>query len=124
MKNAHSMGATLEWENPGPDVSSGDPVALENCLAVAVTDIKTGESGTLAVEGGFDLPKTDGESIATGESLVWLIDDSEFYPHGAEPDGDVLIGCALAMKPADESDPTVRVKLTPVNVTRTTNTAE
>lgn len=95
------------------DISSGDVVVTGNLIGVAVADIATGETGAVAVEGVFDVPKVTGAVIAQGETVMWDTSAGKFDDNQATPaTGDVSNG-AIAWAAAGNSETTVRVKLTP-----------
>ena len=119
MQNKVSEGKTLLWTNgTGSDVVSGQCVVVGTLLAVAAVDIADGETGTVELEGVFDLPKVDAAEIAVGETLTW--DISALSGAGAFDDdaavaaaGDITGACAVALETKGvTSGGTIRVKLT------------
>lgn len=72
MKNARQKGETLSFTNNGEDdIASGDVVPLPNRIAVAVTDISVGKSGSIDLEGVFELPKKSTDVVEFGDDLYW-----------------------------------------------------
>ena len=53
---------------PVDDIKGGDLVVMPAMVAVAITDIATGEPGACAAVGVFDLPK-DGTALAQGQAV-------------------------------------------------------
>jgi len=93
------------------DIFSNDVVAFGVLLAVAVSDIPTGEVGAISVEGVFDLPKKAGGAISAGQPVTWSVADKALIG-GTGVAGD-LGGGAVAVLPAAAGDTTVRVRLCP-----------
>jgi len=52
-------------------IASGDVILIGKRIGVAVTDIALGDTGALAVEGVFDLPKVTTQAPAQGVLLYW-----------------------------------------------------
>lgn len=72
MKNARQDGKTLSFTNNSEDdIASGDVVPLANRIAVAVTDISAGKSGSIDLEGVFELPKKSTDVVEFSEDLYW-----------------------------------------------------
>jgi len=96
---------------PAADVASNDVIAFGVLLGVAVSDIAANDTGALAVEGVFDLPKKTGGAIAAGVPVTWSVADKALiFGAGAAND---LAGGAVAIQAAAAGDAVVRVKLTP-----------
>lgn len=75
MDNYIQEGKTLVWANStGSAVLSGDPVVVENVLAVAAANIANGLNGALATFGVFQLAKTAGQVMAQGLLVYWDAD--------------------------------------------------
>lgn len=120
MKNSIQKGDYIEWSNgTGSDVASGDVVPLQHCVGVAVTDIADGESGTLAIEGVFEVPKVPAAVFAAGEKLIYDDSAAQFDDSSATPAAGDLTGAAIAVEPGANAETTAVVKLTPGNVERT-----
>lgn len=117
-------GETITWTNGGSAVSSGDVVVIgtngDAILGVALADIAGSASGSVAIEGVFDLPKVDAAVIAIGEFVIWDSSVSEFDDNAATPaTGDVSAGAfAIETKGATTGE-TIKVKLTSVPSTLT-----
>lgn len=56
---------------PSGDVAVGDVVPLTNVCGVAMTDIATGATGVLALEGIWTVPGVSGTVFAVGDVLYW-----------------------------------------------------
>lgn len=113
-QNHVQPGEIMPWTNgTGADVASGDPVLVESMLCVALGDIADGESGSLATQEVWSLPKA-AVDINQGEDIFWDIDGD---PVGGEAGSgcltnvvaDVLAGKAFA--PAVAADATVKAKI-------------
>lgn len=96
---------------PTAAVASNAVIPLGVLIGVAVSDIAANDTGGLAVEGVFDLPKKAGGAIGVGQPVTWSAADAAFV-FGAGVANDVA-GGAVAVQAAVNADTTVRVKLTP-----------
>jgi len=103
-------GETIDY-TPAAAVASNDVIALGVLLGVAVSDIAANDTGALAIEGVFDLPKKTGGAVTAGQRVTWSVADKAFIG-GAGVANDVA-GGAVAIAAAANGDATVRVKLTP-----------
>jgi predicted RecA/RadA family phage recombinase len=106
-------GETLEYANSGSAIASGDVVVIGNIIGVALVDIAaTSGTGTVAIEGVFDLPKVDGAVIAQGEKLVWDVSAGKFDDGSATPaSGDVSVCCVAMEGKGVTTGATIQVKL-------------
>ena len=110
-------GAVIDWTNGGTAVSSGDVVAIgtngDAILGVALVDIANGATGSVQIEGVFEVPKADAAVIAVGEYVVWDSSAGNFDDNAAvAATGDVSDGAfAIESKGATTSE-TIKVKLT------------
>ena len=80
-------------------------------IGVVCADIAANDTGPLAIEGVFDLPKKAGAAINAGDKLTWSVADSAFIK-GAGVTGDTL-GGAVCVASALSADTVIRVKLLP-----------
>ena len=88
-KNHVQPGKVLDYVNDtGADIASGDVVKAGALLGVALKDIPDGETGSVAVDGVFAVPKVTGTPIAQGASVVFKA-DSKAFTVGATAAGDV-----------------------------------
>lgn len=110
-------GCTIDWTNGGTAVSSGDVVVIgtngDAVIGVALVDIANGATGSVAVDGVFEVPKADAAVIAIGEFVIWDASAGNFDDNAATPAaGDVSDGAwAIESKGATTSE-TIKVKLT------------
>lgn len=110
---------TTKYVQPGEVIdytpSAATPVnsvvVLGILLGVAMTDIAANATGSLGIEGVFDLPKKTGAAITAGAKLTWSVASGAFIV-GAGTTGDTL-GGAVAVAAAATADTVVRVKLQP-----------
>src|SRR5690625_4079332 len=98
-RNYQQHGAVLTYTNAGDDIAAGDVVAMADTAGVALVDIPTGESGSVAVEGVFRAPKATGTAWPQGARLDWDASAGAFGVGVTPAAGDVL-GCAIAAEPA------------------------
>lgn len=99
------------------DITSGSCVVMGILLGVALGDIATGDTGSVQIEGVFELPKLSTAVITKGEKLIWDVSASQFID-GSAATGD-LDGCAVAIEAAGNGSTTVLAKLLPGNATVT-----
>ena len=79
MKNFVQPGGVLVIEHTtGSQINSGDVVAFGSVIGVAATDIPDGESGSVQIEGVFELGKAGGTAWSQGDKLVWDADAGVF----------------------------------------------
>lgn len=112
-------GDVINYTPSGADVSAGDVVELGHCLGVALTDIADGDTGAVAIEGVFTLPKVSAAVFAVGEKLIWDTSAGAFDDSAATPATGDLTGAAIAVVAGANAETTCTVKLTPGNVTKT-----
>jgi len=115
MKNFVNEGKTMPYTNGGgATITSGSVVVIGAMLAVATVDIAPGETGTVATEGVFDLPKVNAAVIGQGQTLTWDISAGAFDDDQATAaTGDITGACAIAWETKGATtDGTIRVKLT------------
>lgn len=98
MKNFIQDGKTIDYTNGGSAISSGDVVVVGNLVCVALGDIANGETGVLATEGVYDLPKVDAAVIGQGESVIWDASAGAFDDNAATPATGDVSGCCIAME--------------------------
>lgn len=108
-------GDVIDYTASGSDISSGDVVELTNCIGVALTDIADTETGAVAIEGVFTVPKVTAAVFAVGEKLIWDTSASKFDDSSATPATGDITGAAIAVVAGTSSDTTATVKLTPGN---------
>lgn len=70
MKNYVQDGNTIAVTNTGATViTSGSPVSIGDLVAIAITDINPGETGTGMARGVVSLPKLSTDNIPQGKTL-------------------------------------------------------
>ena len=105
---------------PSGAIVAGSVVAIGQILGVAITNIAAGETGSVQVEGVFEVPKVTGAVFAQGESLVWDVSAGRFDDNLATPaTGDISGAAAVAFKAGANGEETALVKFTGVPGTKT-----
>lgn len=109
-------GMTMTWTNgTGSAVVSGQVVKAGNILGVALVDIASTASGSIAISGVYKVPKVSGAVIAQGESLTWDVSAAAFDDNAAVPaTGDVTGPPAVAFEASGNGVTSMRVKFTGV----------
>lgn len=101
-------GDSLQWTNStGTAVSSGDMVGISASFGygVASVDIAASATGTVEVEGVFELPKVSATALAQGAIAYWDAADGEVNTDN----GNTKIG--YVWEAAGASATTVKIKL-------------
>lgn len=114
-KNRICDGNVLTYTNTtGADILSGSPVVIGALLGVALVDINDDLSGSVAIEGVYELPKGS-VTITQGVKLYW---DADSIPVGGSTGTGALTTTAtdnayagVAMAAAVEAAATVQIKL-------------
>lgn len=97
----------------GGTIAAGAVVKMGGTLGVALVDMVSGDTGSVAIQGVFDLPKVSGAVIAQGESLTWDVSAGAFDDNAATPaTGDVTGAAAIAWEAAGNGVTTLAVRLT------------
>ena len=104
-------GEVLAYTNAGSAIASGDVVVIGNIMGVALTDIANLETGSVAIEGVFTLPKVAGAVIAQGEKVIWDVSAGAFDDSEATPATGDVSGCCIAMEAAGNGVTSIAVKL-------------
>lgn len=110
MQNYVQNGATLEWTNGGTAVSSGDVVVVGDLVGIAAVDIAGGATGTIYIEGVFEVACNAADTITQGMTLTWDASASEFVDTNTPATGDNT-GGVVAVE--DDRGSLVSVKLLP-----------
>jgi len=106
-------GNTIDYVNGGSAISAGDVVIYGNMIGVALEDIASSATGSVAVSGVWDLPKVSTGVFTQGELVVWDVSTTQFQANGfITATGDVT-GGAVVTKAAGNPSSTVNVKLLP-----------
>ena len=111
-----AMGLTLAGAALSTNyIQDGDVIKMGATLGVALDDLTSGVTGSVAIQGVFELPKVTGAVIAQGESLVWDVSAGGFDDNLAAPaSGDVSGASAIAWESAGNGVTTLAVRLTGV----------
>lgn len=111
-KNFIQQGKVLDY-TPGAAVVSGRVVRIGNLLGVALGDIAAGATGSVQIDGVFEVPKVAGAVFGQGESLLWDASAGAFDDNLATPaTGDVTGASAVAFKAGANGETTAWVKFT------------
>lgn len=94
----------------GGAISADDVVVMGDSVGIALVDMASGETGAVAIEGVFEVPKTTGTAWAQGDKLDYDLSETEFHKGLVTAAGDIA-GCAIAAKVAESADTTGWVKL-------------
>lgn len=115
MATTHVLDGSVLQHTAASAISSGDVVVMGSLLGVALTDIASGETGSVAIKGVFRLPKLGAAVIGQGETLTFDSSADAFDDNQATASsGDVTGSCAVAASPAGSGAETVDVLLTGV----------
>jgi len=104
-------GKSVQYANSGSDLGVGDPVVIGEQIGVCLVDIASGDSGEVALEGVFTLPKVSAAVIAQGESVIWDASSGAFDDNAATPATGDVSGCCVAMEAGAAATTTIDVKL-------------
>lgn len=103
-------GKTVDYA-ASSDISSSSVVVMGQLIGIALVDIATGSSGSVAIEGVFEVPKVTGAVIGAGESVVYDVSASAFDDNQATPATGDVSGSCVAVEAAGNGATTVKVKL-------------
>lgn len=110
MKNYSGQGRTLDF-SPASDTAGGAAMVMGDTVGVAVGEIAAGETGAVAVEGVYELPKVAGTAWTVGQALDFDASESAFTVGLTAASGDVT-RCAVVAAPATSAATVGLVKLT------------
>ena len=106
-KNYTQTGDSLAYTNGGgAAIASGSAFVMGARVAVALTDIAVGESGTVAARGVFTLAKLGTDVVAQGALLYWDATNKRLTTTAS---GNTLAGYAAA--PAGNGATTVAIAI-------------
>ena len=106
-QNHIQEGAVMDWENgTGSDVNSGDVVLVGDTVCVALGNIADGETGRLATEQVFAVPKNTSLAIDQGDRLYWDAADGNVNKTAVDN-----TDAGVAFAAAASADTTVHLKL-------------
>ncbi len=104
-----SKGDTIDY-TPGADVAAGDVVVISGTnskiVGVALSDIKSGKQGAVAVSGVFEFVKASADVIDIGEKVYWHTTNLNVTEVAT---GAVLLGNAVETK--GNGATTIKVRL-------------
>lgn len=108
-------GDVIDWTNGGSAKSSGDVVVIgsngDALIGIALIDIAGSATGSVALEGVFEVPKVSAAVIAKGEYVMWDTSAGAFDDNAAvAATGDVSDG-AIAWEAAGNGVTTIKIKL-------------
>lgn len=107
----HAVGDTLDIV-AGSAISSGDVVVTGDIVGIALTDIASGDTGAIAVEGVYKVTKVAGEAWAVGDKIGYDVSATGFDLTFTGATGDVT-NCGVAAVAAGSADVVGYLKLTP-----------
>lgn len=109
-----SKGDKVTFANStGSTITSDSVVVIGHLLGVVIADIADGESGAVAIEGDFELPKVSGAVFSQGDALLFDVSAGAFDDDAATPAAGDVAGAAVAMEDGANGETTARVRLTP-----------
>lgn len=109
--NKKSDGQVIKWTNGGTAKVSGQAVVIGQSIGVCLTDIGNGETGSVAMDGVWDLPKVSAAVIAQGDSVIWDASAAAFDDNLATPASGDVSNCCIAWEAAGNGVTTIAVKL-------------
>jgi len=114
--NQVQAGNVIDWVNgTGSAVAANAVVKMGNILGIALVDIASGATGSVATRGVYTVPKVTAAVIAQGESLTWDVSAGKFDDNAATPaSGDVTGAAAVAWESAGNGVTEMDVYLTGV----------
>lgn len=112
--NYIAPGSTVEWLNKtGNDYLSGAVVIVGDIATVCEVDIADDETGTVCIEGVFEVACKSSDTINIGERLAWDVSAGKMTTNlGTAATGDCE-NCAVAMSYSGPGNLLVNAKLTP-----------
>lgn len=115
MASNHSAPGDVLQHTASSAITSGSVVVMNGLLGVALGDIASGETGSVAIGEVWTLPKVSGADISQGQTMTWDISESAFDDDQATAaSGDITGPTAVAAADAGTGEETVKVLLTGV----------
>ncbi len=108
MQNYRQRGEILTVAAPAGGVASGDVVAINKLIGVAIEDAAAGAPVEVQVEGVYTVPVRPADTIAVGATLYWNAAGGEFTTTAS---GSLKAGYATAA--AGPGVATGEIRLTP-----------
>jgi predicted RecA/RadA family phage recombinase len=110
--NYVNSGETINYVNSsGSAILSGAVVIVGNLIGIALVDIANGESGVVALDGVFTVPKVSAAVIGQGESVIFDLSALAFDDNAATPATGDVSGCCIAVDGAGAGVLTLDIKL-------------
>ena len=106
-KNFVQNGATIDFVAQA-DVSSGDVVIIGDIAVIALSDVKSGESGVGQTHGVWNVSAKQEDDITTGDILYWS--DADNQATKTATDNNTKLG--IAWRDSGAGSASVDVKLT------------
>ena len=98
-------GEAIDFTNStGEKIEANQIVTVGALIGIAGTDIADGETGTLHIEGVFEMPKKESEEIEAGAVVCFKEGAVEKFADGETPAG-------VAVAKAEAADAVVLVKI-------------
>lgn len=105
--NLIQNGETITWTNgTGSAIASGDIVAINDLIGVALVDIAASASGAVATKGVFELPAVNNAAINQGAKVYFDATAGKITPTATD---NTLAGIAWEAKAS--AGTTARVRL-------------
>jgi predicted RecA/RadA family phage recombinase len=73
---AYDKGHVIDY-TAGADIAYGDVVSLTTRIGVALEPIANTATGSVAIEGIWELPAITGTAFAVGDALYWDVSESK-----------------------------------------------
>lgn len=107
-KNFVAKGDVVQY-TAGADIISGQPVLMGDILGVALKDIANGDSGSVSIDGVWELAKLSTDAFSIGQILFWDAGNSRLTSTAGsnKPVG-------LAFEAALNPSSTCKIKLVPL----------
>lgn len=109
--NYKQPGKVVPYPNGGSPIASGDVVIMGVLAGVALADIGTGETGSVQIEGVFEVPKAEDMGWSLGDQLNWN-PIAKVFTDGVAEVGNITGPAFVAFQAAADSDLTALVKFT------------
>jgi len=111
MSNNYVSEGEIVQHTAAANLTSGVPFVMGNLLAIPMVDIASGETGSVAISGVYDLPKASAAVIAQGETVNFDVSAGNIDDNAATPaTGDHSAGC-IAAEPGINTQLFIKVKL-------------
>lgn len=92
------IGKTMRYTPSGVSVEKNEILVIGGLLAIALADIADGETGDVAIEEVWELPKLDAAVIAQGDYVDYDVSAGEIDDNAMTPASGDLSDCGVAME--------------------------